>query len=117
MQKLDGGVVFDARQAPAQEYLPNRGVFLAGMLGKARGDAFGLYLGRMEPGCQIAREIHPATSETVYILAGEAVGLVGDREVPLAAGHVLHVEKDVPHGLRNAGPGVLEFLVIGHPDF
>ena len=116
-RELPGGVVFDPREMDASEYLPNHGVFLTGMLGKGRGDAFGLYHGRMEPGCAIAREIHPETSETVYILAGEAVGLVGDTEIPLSAGQVLHVDKDVHHGLRNAGDGPLEFLVIGHPDF
>ena len=87
------------------------------MLGKERGDAFGLYHGRMEPGCEIARESHPGTTETVYVLAGEAVGVVDGVEVPLSVGHVLHVDAGVPHGLRNAGEGVLEFLVIGHPDF
>jgi mannose-6-phosphate isomerase-like protein (cupin superfamily) len=117
MQKLDGGVVFDAKSETSTEYLPNRGVFLAGMLGKDRGDGFGFYFGRIEPGAEIAREIHPATSETVYILSGSAVGLCGEREVPLAPGQVLHVDKNVPHGLRNAGDTTLEFLVIGHPDF
>ena len=116
-QQLTGGVVFDPSQMEASEYLPNRGVFLTGTLGKDRGDAFGLYYGRMEPGSGIAREIHPQTSETVYILSGTAVGLVGDTEVPLTAGQVLHVDNDVHHGLRNAGDGPLEFLVIGHPDF
>jgi hypothetical protein len=29
----------------------------------------------------------------------------------------MHVDRDTPHGLRNAGDGELEFLVIGHPDF
>ena len=116
-QKLEGGSVFTAAQVESSEYLPNKGVFLGQMLGKSRGDGFGLYRGRMEPGCEIAREIHPETSETVYILSGEAVGLVGDREIPLLPGQVLHVEKNVHHGLRNAGTGPLEFLVIGHPDF
>jgi mannose-6-phosphate isomerase-like protein (cupin superfamily) len=116
-EKLNGGVVFDAPKVAPSEYLPNRGVFLAGLLGKDRGDAFGLYYGRIEPGKEIAREIHPETSETVYILSGDAIGLVGDREVPLKPGQVLHVDKNVHHGLRNAGAGTLEFLVIGHPDF
>jgi mannose-6-phosphate isomerase-like protein (cupin superfamily) len=116
-EKLPGGVVWNAPEVTPSEYLPNRGVFLAGMLGKERGDAFGLYYGRIEPGAQIAREIHPETSETVYILNGDAIGVVGDREIPLRPGQVLHVEKNVHHGLKNAGSSVLEFLVIGHPDF
>ena len=48
MQKLDGGVVFDAKSQSSSEYLPNRGVFLAGMLGKDRGDGFGFYFGRID---------------------------------------------------------------------
>jgi len=117
MTTMEGGVTFTVKDVEASEYLPNKGVFLAGMLGKARGDGFGLYFGRMEPGCAIAREIHPETSETVYVLSGSAMGLCGDKEVPLGPGQVLHVDKNVPHGLKNVGSGVLEFLVIGHPDF
>jgi mannose-6-phosphate isomerase-like protein (cupin superfamily) len=116
-EKLEGGSLFTASEIEASEYLPNKGVFLAQMLGKPRGDGFGFYKGRMDPGCEISREIHPETSETVYILSGQAVGVVGDREIPLGPGQVLHVDKNVHHGLRNVGSGELEFLVIGHPDF
>jgi uncharacterized cupin superfamily protein len=116
-QQYDGGVVFTAPEVTASEYLPNKGVWLAGMLGKTQGDAFGLYHGRIEPGCGIAREIHSETSETVYVLKGEAVGLIGDTEMPLKAGQVMHVAKNVHHGIRNAGTDTLEILVIGHPDF
>jgi quercetin dioxygenase-like cupin family protein len=116
-QVIQGGVVFDPKKLRGDEYLPNRGVFLTGMLGKQRGDAFGLYYGRIEPGCEIAREIHPETTETVYVLSGAAIGVVGEQEIPLAPGQVLHVEKNTPHGLRNAGSQPLEFLVIGSPDF
>jgi mannose-6-phosphate isomerase-like protein (cupin superfamily) len=116
-QQLDGGVVVTASEVQASEYLPNKGVFLGQLIGNPQGPGFGLYKGRIEPGCELAREIHPENSETVYILSGEAVGLVGEREVPLCAGQMLHVHKNIHHGLRNAGAGPLEFLVIGHPDF
>lgn len=116
-QELQGGTIFTMSEVPAAEYLPNKGVFLAGMLGKSRGDAFGLYNGRIEPGCAIERETHPDTSETVCLLSGSAMALVGETEQPLAAGQVLHVAKNVPHGLRNVGTEPLHFLVIGHPDF
>lgn len=116
-KQYDGGVVFNAPETKANEYLPNKGVWLAGMLGKDRGDAFGLYHGRIEPGCAIAREIHSETSETVYVLKGQAMGLIGDVEMPLHAGQVMHVAKNVHHGIRNVGSDTLEILVIGHPDF
>ena|SRR5215210_1248719 len=116
-EAIQGGFKFRASEVEACEYLPNRGVFLAGILGKTRGDGFGLYFGRISPGSAIATEIHPETTETVYILSGKAIGLVGEHEVPLMPGEVLHVDRNVPHGLRNPGSEVLEFLVIGHPDF
>ncbi|MBI5517493.1 MAG: cupin domain-containing protein [Deltaproteobacteria bacterium] len=114
---IDGGAVFTALDVEASEYLPNRGVWLRGLLGKVRGNTFGLYHGRIEPGCAIAREVHPETAETVYVLKGEAVALVGEGEVPLGPGQGVHVKMGVPHGLRNVGAGDLEFLVLGHPDF
>jgi len=117
MAEIKNGAVFKVSEIARSEYLPNRGVFFAPMLGRERGDAFGFYQGSMQPGCEIAREIHPETSETVYILSGEALGIVDGQEIPLHAGQVLHVDKNVHHGLRNVGKGVMEFLVIGHPDF
>ncbi len=117
MTELKGGTVFKVSRIERGDYPPNRGVSFAPMLGRARGDAFGFYQGSMLPGCEIAREIHPDTTETVYILAGEALGIVEGQEIPLHAGEVLHVDKNVHHGLRNVGQGALEFLVIGHPDF
>lgn len=116
-EQIPGAATFTVSELDAPEYAPNDGVFLAGILGKGRGDAFGLYRGRMEPGCAIAREIHPETSETVYILAGEAVATVEDESVRLGPGQVIHIDKNVHHGLENVGDGVLEFIVIGHPDF
>jgi mannose-6-phosphate isomerase-like protein (cupin superfamily) len=116
-EHLEGGVIVTGSEVQSSEYLPNKGVFLGQLISGAQGSGFGLYKGRIEPGCELGREIHPESSETVYILAGEAVGLVGEREVPLRAGQMLHVQKNVHHGLRNTGAGPLEFLVIGHPDF
>jgi mannose-6-phosphate isomerase-like protein (cupin superfamily) len=116
-QTLVGGRLVTVAQVAPDEYLPNKGVFLAQVLGRPSGYPVGLYHGRIEPGCQIAREVHGETSETIYILSGDAVALVGDREVFLAAGQVLQVDKNVPHGLRNVSKTALEFLVIGHPDF
>jgi mannose-6-phosphate isomerase-like protein (cupin superfamily) len=116
-EKLQGGVVFTVSDVKPNEYLPNKGVWLAQMLGKPRGDAFGLYQGKIDPGCGIAREVHANTSETVWVIGGEAMGLCGDREVPLRAGQVMHVDKNVPHGIRNVGTTPLELVIIGHPDF
>ena len=117
MQGLKGAVKVFAPAAHASEYLPNEGVYLAGLLGRERGDAFGLYFGRIAPGKAIHREIHPSTTETVYVLRGRALARVEDQEVPLAAGEMLHVDKNVHHGIENVGDDTLEFLVIGHPDF
>src|SRR5262245_56951583 len=114
---IQGGVKFRASEVETMEYLPNKGVFLGGMLCRNRGDGFGLYFGLIQPGSEIAREIHPESTETVFVLSGKAVGIVGEQEVPLSPGEVLHVHRNVPHGIRNAGSETLEILVIGNPDF
>jgi mannose-6-phosphate isomerase-like protein (cupin superfamily) len=116
-QPIDGGMVVSASEEEAMEYLPNKGVFLAQLLGKVRGQAFGMYKGKMDPGCEIAREIHPETSETFYVVSGQALATVGEREVPLGPGQMMHVHKNVHHGFRNVGTGPLEFLVVANPDF
>jgi mannose-6-phosphate isomerase-like protein (cupin superfamily) len=116
-QHIEGAVVVDPSREEASEYLPNKGVFFAQMLGRASGQAFGFYRGTMQPGCEIARELHPETQETIFILSGEALGIVGEQQVPLGPGQMLHVHSNVPHGLRNVGSTALEFLVIGTPDF
>ncbi|MDP3274488.1 MAG: cupin domain-containing protein [Deltaproteobacteria bacterium] len=116
-QSYEGGVVFTPAEESASEYLPNHGVFLTGLLGKSRGDAYGLYRGTIAPSCGIALELHEHTSETVMVISGQAVGLIGDREIPMGPGQVMHVDKNVWHGIRNSGSESLEILVIGHPDF
>ena len=116
-QEIEGGVVVTSSEVVAKEYLPNKGVFLSQLIGRPHGNGFGLYRGRIEPGSGIAREIHPEGTETIYVLSGEAVGFVGDREVPLVAGQMLHVHQNVHHGIRNAGTDALEVLIVGNPDF
>jgi mannose-6-phosphate isomerase-like protein (cupin superfamily) len=116
-QQIEGAVVVDSAREEASEYLPNKGVFLAQLLGKASGQDFGFYRGTMQPGCEISREMHPETKETIFILSGQALGIVGEQQVPLGPGQMLHVHNTVPHGLRNVGSTALEFLVIGNPDF
>ena len=114
---IQGAVKFRTSEVEATEYLPNKGVFLGGMLSRRRGDGFGLYFGRIQPGSEIVREVHPEATETVFVLSGKAIGVVGEQEIPLAPGEVLHVHRNVPHGIRNAGTETLEILVIGNPDF
>jgi quercetin dioxygenase-like cupin family protein len=114
---IQGGVKFRAAEVEALEYLPNKGVFFGRMLSRSRGDDFGLYFGRIQPGCEIAREIHPEATETVFVLSGKGIGILGEQEIPLAPGEVLHVHRNVPHGIRNAGSETLVILVIGNPDF
>jgi len=116
-EAIQGGAKFRASEVETSEYLPNKGVFFGGILSRSRGDGFGFYFGRIQPGSAIAKEIHPASTETVFVLSGKAVGIVGEQEVPLSPGDVLHVHRNVPHGLRNDGSETVEILVIGNPDF
>jgi hypothetical protein len=54
LNEVRGGVVLSAVEAGTFEYLPNKGVFLGGLLDRGHGNPFGLYIGRIEPGIEVA---------------------------------------------------------------
>jgi mannose-6-phosphate isomerase-like protein (cupin superfamily) len=45
----------------------------------------------------IPRHVHPARTETVYVLRGTGTCYVGDRSYPIAPGATFHVAPGVPH--------------------
>lgn len=57
---------------PGDEYVTpsSVGVTLAPFCTRDMGDGFGMYRGRIAPGGRIGLEIHPGTTETIYVLNG-----------------------------------------------
>ncbi|HVL96735.1 MAG TPA: cupin domain-containing protein [Solirubrobacteraceae bacterium] len=56
---------------------------------------------------------HPY-AEVFVVEQGEAIFRSGEEELRVAAGHVVVVDPDTPHGFRNAGDGELR-VVSAHP--
>eukprot|EP00697_Spironema_sp_BW2_P017729 gnl/Spiro4/950_TR498_c0_g2_i1.p1 gnl/Spiro4/950_TR498_c0_g2~~gnl/Spiro4/950_TR498_c0_g2_i1.p1 ORF type:complete len:187 (+),score=43.29 gnl/Spiro4/950_TR498_c0_g2_i1:43-561(+) len=108
-------------QIPGTAYSTDttHGVSLAPFLTKTQGSTFGMYHGVISPGGRIGREIHASNTETIYVLEGEGIGFVGHppQEFAMRSGDVMHVEKNVYHGLANTGTRDMKVIVIGNPDY
>jgi mannose-6-phosphate isomerase-like protein (cupin superfamily) len=63
------------------------------------------------PGMGPSLHSHPY-AEVFLVRAGRALATAGDEEIELAAGDVLFVEAQTPHGFRNLGPERLEIVTI-----
>ena len=60
-------------------------------------------LNGFEPGQSHALHAHVGTDKMYYVLDGEGVFLLEDRELPMRAGDLLVAPEGVPHGVRNIG--------------
>jgi mannose-6-phosphate isomerase-like protein (cupin superfamily) len=60
-------------------------------------------LNGFEPDQSHALHAHVGTDKMYYVLDGEGVFLLEDRELPMRAGDLLVAPEGVPHGVRNTG--------------
>lgn len=65
----------------------------------------------IEPGGHTSYDIHPH-EHGVYMLSGEAVVKVGDQELLLHSGDVLHINGNEPHQFFNSGAELVKFLCV-----
>ncbi len=57
--------------------------------------------------------VHPY-AEAFVVLAGTGTWTAGDEQIPVAAGHVVTVPPETPHGFKNAGDDTLRVVSV-HP--
>lgn len=67
------------------------------------------------PGGVIGYHDHPDQVETVYVLSGESVLTLGERDFPFRAGSVVAIPAALKHTLQNVGEGKLHLLTIFTP--
>jgi quercetin dioxygenase-like cupin family protein len=67
-----------------------------------------------EPGQSTVMHSHPKEEEAIYVLEGTANMSIAGEEVVVPAGAIVKFPKNVPHDVRNPGPGrcVIMFLKI-----
>ncbi|MCF8567521.1 cupin domain-containing protein [Alicyclobacillus tolerans] len=56
---------------------------------------------RLKPGAQYPKHQHPKRTEYAYVLSGNAILTVGDKEFEASAGDFLMFPTDTPHALGN----------------
>ena len=54
---------------------------------------------------------HPP-AEVYYLIEGQGVMTLGNRELEVSAGSAVSIPGDLPHGIRNTGPGTLRFFYV-----
>lgn len=67
------------------------------------------------PGTSIPAHLHEREDEIIFIQSGRGEGVIGDANVPLAAGSTLFVPQGTWHGGRNTGSEILRWIAIYSP--
>ena len=67
-----------------------------------------------EPGQSTVMHSHPREEEAIFVLEGSANMSIGGEEIVVPAGGIVKFPNNVPHDVRNLGPGrcVIMFLKI-----
>lgn len=89
-----------------------------GKMGKAtlfRSDRLMVGLNCFEPGQEHALHAHAGMDKLYQVIEGRGVFVFEGREEVMEAGMLLVAPADVPHGLRNDGPGRLLVLAVLAP--
>jgi mannose-6-phosphate isomerase-like protein (cupin superfamily) len=69
----------------------------------------------MPPGTSEVLHYHGRAQQFFFVLSGEAVMDVGDREIRLTAREGLHIPPGIRHQIRNVSTEPVQFLVISQP--
>jgi quercetin dioxygenase-like cupin family protein len=59
--------------------------------------------------------VHPYSDEAFYVADGDATFRLGDRELPVTAGGLVFVPRDMPHTVWNSGNRPLRGLILVSP--
>jgi mannose-6-phosphate isomerase-like protein (cupin superfamily) len=68
----------------------------------------------VQPGGFVTPHVTPVDME-FFVLEGRGTFILGEESTEAGAGILISSPCGVPHGMRNAGPGVLRVLAIKNP--
>lgn len=80
-----------------------------------QGDRLFAGLNCFEPGQQHAKHCHADQEKLYVVLEGTAIVQIGEEQQTLTAGGVAFAADNVPHSVRNPGPGRLVVMAILSP--
>jgi mannose-6-phosphate isomerase len=72
---------------------------------------------RVHPGHRLSLQRHQKRSEHWFIIRGEALVTLDEREIPLSAGDAVDIPRRAWHRIRNRGKENLEFIEIQLGDY
>lgn len=99
------------------EFVPhpaNEGVFLRHLFTSKQNDRLSNAVVKVEPGYQIAPHTHKVM-ETMYVISGRGLFLVGEEFVRIDAGNAMLAPKGVVHCIKNDGSDPLVMLCTFSP--
>ena len=96
-----------------------QGEIIAEMIGTAAGDDANHSVARIiiPPGKSSSLHYHKSTQETYFILKGECMMKVDDREFGLLPGQACWIEAGEVHQIRNIGETELVFIALCAPSW
>lgn len=78
-------------------------------------DQFSTGIVQVKPDQGHERHTHPDSEEIIYVISGEAEQTVGDEEMTITAGDLVHVPAGVEHSTINTSWETLKVLVVYAP--
>ena len=73
-------------------------------------------LNAFEPGQEHRLHAHEGMDKLYFVLKGEGLFLLQDKEIPMRAGQLLVAPEGVPHGVRNTGTDRLSVMAVLAPN-
>lgn len=70
---------------------------------------------RMDPRSSEHLHYHEQAQQLFYILSGEAIFELEEKQIHLAPGETIHIPPGMSHKISNTGSTYLRFLVISNP--
>jgi len=89
--------------------------FLRDVVTAALNPALSVHRGRIEVNGEIRPHSHDKQTETFYILGGQALCTMNDKETQLTAGCCVVAPAGVSHNLKNVGEEPVELLAFFTP--
>jgi quercetin dioxygenase-like cupin family protein len=104
------------RTAEQEEYLhpDHKLFFVRDVVTAATNQYLSLHRGRIEPNGEILMHNQPQ-SETIYVLSGEVVCMVGNEVSTLGSGSCVVVAPETQRGLKNIADQPVELLIVFAP--
>lgn len=107
--------LFDSAAIEWRPHPRFEGAFVKPLITSEMNSSLTLSRVKLQPGGELPPHTHEASTETFYVLSGEAYCRVGEEEATLKAGHYGYAPPGVSHTVRNTGQEDLHAISIFNP--